>query len=248
MAVGECVGDRLILYLYVGCMYVCVDVCVDVRVNGCVYWIQFLTASIAGIVRAIWLCICPSTRGAADLVMAMKWMALEDWQEQTCPLIGSFCLFPAGFPILPAQAFFSLFHPPYLSQSGSLRPEPFTSRRWMDGRSACRVRPGCFFIFEIISYTLFHVWHFYYAWSILIIDFLKKRGLFFFFFTCFLENQLSSIYMNGFRRLLPLPFLLLQLQLLLTTRYQPAAREDRQIEPALGNTFAARLAVHSRSA
>lgn len=54
--------------------------------------------------------------------------------------------------------------------------------------------------------------------------------------------------MDGFRRLLPLPFLLLQLQLLLTTRYQPAAREDRQIEPALGNTFAARLAVHSRSA
>ena len=186
MAVGECVGDRLILYLYVGCMYVCVDVCVDVRVNGCVYWIQFLTVSIAGIVRAIWLCICPSTRGAADLVMAMKWMALEDWQEQTCPLIGSFCLFPADFPILPAQAFFSLFLPPYLSQSGSLRPEPFTSRRWMDGWKIGLQSPARvffylwnYFLYFISCLTFLLCMIYSYYW------FIFKKEAFFFFFDLF---------------------------------------------------------------
>lgn len=104
-----------------------------------------------------------------------------------------FCLFPAGFPILPAQAFFSLFLPPYLSQSGSLRPEPFTSRRWDGWKIGLQSPARVFFYFWNILYTLFHVWHFYFSWSILIIDLFLKRRLFFFKKKIYLFSGESAI-------------------------------------------------------
>lgn len=107
-----------------------------------------------------------------------------------------FCLFPAGFPILPAQAFFSLFLPPYLSQSGSLRPEPFTSRRWDGWKIGLQSPARVFFYFwnyflyfiSCLTFLLCMIYSYY--WFIF-----KKEPFFFFFYL--LSGKSAILYLYG---------------------------------------------------
>ena len=173
------------------CIYECVSV----------YWIRFLTVSILEIVRAIWLCICPSTRKNSWLDHGLEmneWMNEWPWMmriDRNSPVhwLVSFCLFPAGFPILPAQT--DPF-PPYLSQSGSLRPLTIhisTMDGWKIGlQSPARVffYFWNYFLYFISCLTFLLCMIYSYYWFIF-----KKEPFFFFFYL--LSGKSAILYLYG---------------------------------------------------